>query len=167
RDKRDVWDTFFDLVQADTGIAPESMNEAQKVLAMRAPFVMFDTDNGPTNPAKAESTHPRTFGSFPRVLAKYVREDGVISLEEAIRRMTSLAANRIGAFDRGRIAVGMAADLVIFDPAAVRDLATFEKPLQYAVGMDYVIVNGDFAIDDGNATGAKSGRVLRHQPEKS
>ncbi|MBL8267537.1 N-acyl-D-amino-acid deacylase family protein, partial [Steroidobacter sp.] len=133
RDKRDVWDTFFDLVQADTGIAPESMSEAQKVLAMRAPFVMFDTDNGPTNPAKAESTHPRTFGSFPRVLAKYVREDGVISLEEAIRRMTSLAANRIGAFDRGRIAVGMAADLVIFDPAAVRDLATFEKPLQYAV----------------------------------
>jgi N-acyl-D-amino-acid deacylase len=163
REGKDPWDMFFDLAQADAGVAPETMNEEQKRLALRAPFVMIETDNGPSNPANVSSVHPRAFGAFPRVLAKYVREDSVLTLEEAVRRMTSMSANRIGCYDRGRIAPGMAADLVIFDPARLRDVATFQKPLQYAEGIDYVIINGGFAIDDGKATGALIGRVLRHR----
>lgn len=162
RERKDVWDMFFELAQAGAGCAPESMDEEQKRLALRSPFVMVETDTGPTNPAKVLSTHPRAFGSFPRVLAKYVREESVLTLEEAIRRMTSLVANRVGLHDRGRIAPGMAADLVIFDPERIQDKAVYEKPLQYAEGVDYLLINGRFAIDDGKATGANVGRVLRH-----
>lgn len=163
KEKKDVWDMFFELAKAGADCTPESMNEEQKHQALRAPWVMIETDNGPVNPAKVTSVHPRAMGAFPRVLAKYVREEKVLTLEEAIRRMTSLTANRIGLQDRGRIAPGMAADLVIFDPARVQDKATFEKPLQYSVGMDYVMINGGFAIDDGKATGANVGQVLRHR----
>ena len=162
KEKKDVWDMFFDLARAMADCAPQSMNEEQKHLALRAPWVMIETDNGPVNPAKVTSVHPRAMGAFPRVLAKYVREDTVLTLEETIRRMTSLTANRLGLTDRGRIAPGMAADLVIFDPARVRDVATFEKPLQYSEGIDYVMINGGLAIDDGKATGAHVGQVLRH-----
>ena len=162
KEKKDVWDMFFDLARAMADCAPQSMNEEQKHLALRAPWVMIETDNGPVNPAKVTSVHPRAMGAFPRVLAKYVREDKVLTLEETIRRMTSLTANRLGLTDRGRIAPGMAADLVIFDPARVRDVATFEKPLQYSEGIDYVMINGGLAIDDGKATGAHVGQVLRH-----
>ena len=161
--KKDVWDVFFDLSQAGADCAPESMDEEQKRLALRAPWVMIETDTGPVNPATATSTHPRAFGSFPRVLAKYVREEHVLTLEEAIRRMTSLTANRVGLFDRGRIAPGMAADLVIFDPGRIQDRATYERPLQYSEGVDYLLINGRFAIDGGKATGAAVGRVLKHR----
>ncbi|MFC2169045.1 amidohydrolase family protein [Acidobacteriota bacterium] len=88
------------------------MNEEQKRLALKAPFVMVETDASPTNPATADSSHPRAFGVFPRILAKYVREEGVLELEEAVRKMSSLPANRLGLYDRGRIAPGMAADLL-------------------------------------------------------
>ena len=114
----DPWNAFFDLVQAGgVSVNPLSMNEEQKWAALRAPFVMIDTDASPVNPASVSSTHPRAFGAFPRVIAKYVMEDGVITLEEAVRRMTSLAAHRLGMYDRGIVAPGMAADLVVFDPA--------------------------------------------------
>jgi len=161
--KVDVWQAFFDLVQAGrTSVAPKSMNEEQKYQAMRAPFVMFDCDAGPTNPTTALSAHPRAFGTFPRILAKYVREDRVVPLEEAVRKMTSLAANRLQLWDRGRISPGLVADLVIFDPAEVRDLATFENPLQQSVGMDLVLVGGRPVIDERRMTGDLPGGILRH-----
>jgi N-acyl-D-aspartate/D-glutamate deacylase len=160
----DVWDAFFDLVQqGQTSTCPKSMNEEQKHLAMRAPFVCFDTDASPTNPEAVASAHPRAFGSFARVLAKYVREEQVIPLEEAIRKLTSLPAGILQLGNRGRIAPSMAADLLIFDPEKVRDTATFTEPLSYSEGFDVVLVNGQVVIDEGRATGARPGKILRHQ----
>jgi len=159
----DPWNAFFDLVQAGgVSVNPLSMNEEQKWAALRVPFVMIDTDASPVNPASVSSTHPRAFGAFPRVIAKYVMEDGVITLEEAVRRMTSLAAQRLGMEDRGVVAAGMAADLVVFDPARLRDRADFgaDATLQ-SEGVDYLFVNGELVIDDGELTDAKPGRLLR------
>ncbi len=162
RDGRDAWDTYFDLLrQGWVEVAPESMNEEQKRQALRAPFVAIETDSPPANPATAASSHPRAFGAFPRVLAKYVREEKVLTLEDAIRRMTSLPANRLGLHDRGRIAPGMAADLVLFDPERIRDRATFTEPLRYAEGVDFLLVNGELVIDDGRLTERLPGQVLR------
>jgi N-acyl-D-aspartate/D-glutamate deacylase len=161
--KVDQWTAFFDLVQqGGTGVAPQSMNEEQKRQALRASWISIDTDASPVNPATAPSAHPRAFGTFPRILAKYVREEHVIPLEDAVRKMTSSPANVLGLFDRGRIAPGMAADLVLFDAATVQDRATFTKPLVYATGIDVVIVNGQVAIDEGKANAASAGKVLRH-----
>ncbi|MCJ7680616.1 MAG: amidohydrolase family protein, partial [Candidatus Aminicenantes bacterium] len=123
---------------------------------------MIDTDASPTNPNTAASAHPRAFGAFPRILAKYVREEGLLSVEEAVRKMSSLPANRLNLLDRGRIAPGMAADLIIFDLNKVQDRATFESPLEYASGMDYVLVNGVAVISEGRPTGSLPGRVLKH-----
>jgi N-acyl-D-amino-acid deacylase len=158
----DVWDTFFYLVQqGGVDVDPKSMNEEQKQQALRAPFVSIGSDSEPMNPATSTYAHPRTFGTFPRILAKYVREEKVVSLESAIRQMTSLPANQLKLWNRGRIAPGLAADLVLFDPAKVADTATFAKPLSYAVGIDYLFVNGRLAIDKGQPTVALAGKVLR------
>mgnify|MGYP001820323021 CR=1 FL=1 len=158
----DPWNAFFDLVQAGgVSVNPKSMNEEQKWEALRAPWVMIDTDASPVNPETSASSHPRAFGAFPRVIAKYVREDGILTLEEAVRRMTGLAAHRLGLFDRGLIANGMAADLVIFDPTELRDRADFVDPMQYAEGIDYLLVNGVPVIEGGVLTPAKPGRLLR------
>jgi N-acyl-D-amino-acid deacylase len=158
----DVWDTFFYLVQqGGVDVDPKSMNEEQKQQALRAPFVSIGSDAEPMNPLTSTYAHPRTFGTFPRILAKYVREEKVISLETAIREMTSLPANQLHLWNRGRIAPGLAADLVLFDPAKVADTATFEKPLSYSVGMEYVFINGKLAIDNGQPTGTLAGKVIR------
>ena len=158
----DEWTTFFDLVQGGiVSVNPKSMNEEQKHQALRAEFVSICTDSWPMNAETATSAHPRAFGAFARVLAKYVREEKVITLENAVRRMTSLAANRLRLYDRGRIAPGMQADLVVFDPEAIQDQASFQKPVAYATGLDYVMVNGRLVIDDGESTDAVPGRVLR------
>ena len=158
----DPWNAFFDLVKArGVTVNPRSMNEEQKWQALRAEWVMIDTDASAVNPATSASSHPRAFGAFPRVIAKYVREDRVITLEDAVRRMTSLAAHRLGLHDRGLVAPGMAADLLIFDPEEVRDRADFGDPMQYAEGMDYVLVNGVPVIDDGILRDARPGRLLR------
>jgi N-acyl-D-amino-acid deacylase len=106
------------------------------------------------------STHPRTFGNFARLLGKYVREEQVISLQEAIHRLSGLPATILGLDHRGFIKEGMYADVVVFDPAKIADRATFEKPHQYAVGMKYVFVNGVEVLKDGEHTGAKPGRAL-------
>ena len=140
---------------------PRSMDEQQKWDALRAPFVMIDTDASPVNPATRASAHPRAFGAFPRVIAKYVREDRVLTLEEAIRRMTSLAARRLGLYGRGLVAPGMAADLVVFDPASLRDVADFGDAMRYAEGVDFLFVNGALVIDDGALTEARPGRLLK------
>jgi N-acyl-D-amino-acid deacylase len=158
----DVWDTFFYLVQqGGVDVNPKSMNEEQKQQALRAPFVSIGSDAEPMNPATSTYAHPRTFGTFPRILAKYVREEKVITLETAVREMTSLPANQLRLWTRGRIARGFAADLILFDPAKVADTATFERPLSYAVGMEFVLINGQLAIDKGQPTGTLAGKVIR------
>jgi N-acyl-D-aspartate/D-glutamate deacylase len=160
---KDVWDAFFDLVAArGTGVCPQSMDEAQKHLAMKEPFVVFDNDTAPTNPKSVASAHPRGFGAFPRVLAKYVREEKVISLQEAIRKLTSLSAGILRLSDRGRIEAGYAADIVVFDPEEIRDTATFTEPLSHSVGVDHLLVNGVPVLHDGKLTAALPGKALRH-----
>jgi N-acyl-D-amino-acid deacylase len=114
------------------------------------------TEPGTGNP------HPRSYGTNARVLGEYVRVRGVLTLEDAIRRMTSLPARTFGLKDRGLIKEGMAADLVIFDPARVADKATYAKPHQYSEGFDYILVNGQLAVDDGKLTFTRSGQTLRH-----
>jgi N-acyl-D-aspartate/D-glutamate deacylase len=155
------WTAFFDLVAAGgVSVNPQSMNEEQKHLALRSEFISVDTDASPTNANDVSSAHPRAFGAFARILAKYVRDENVISLENAVRKMTSLPANRLGLYGRGRIAPGMQADLLIFDPGKVQDNATFESPVAYATGFDYVIVNGQLVIDDNTSTQSRPGQVL-------
>ncbi len=158
------WDAFFDLAQAGSvNVNPKSMNEDQKHMALRTEWVSVCTDSEPLNIHTATNAHPRAFGSFVRILAKYVRDEKVISLEQAVRRMSALPANFLQLYDRGRIAPGMAADLLVFDPQRVQDTATFAKPLSFPAGMPYVIVNGKVAIDDGRFTTENGGMVLRHR----
>ena len=159
----DVWSAFFALVQnGGVSVNPKSMNEEQKWQALRADFVMIDTDASPVNPATTASSHPRAFGAFPRVIAKYVREDGVLTLEDAVRRMSSLAAHRLGRYSRGVVAPGMIADLVVFDEEELRDEADFGvDAMQYALGVDYLFVNGTLVIDDGQMMDSQPGRLLK------
>ena len=159
----DVWSAFFDLVQnGGVSVNPKTMNEEQKWQALRADFVMIDTDASPVNPATTTSSHPRAFGAFPRVIAKYVREDGVLTLEDAVRRMSSLAAHRLGLYSRGVVAPGMIADLVVFDEEELRDDADFgADAMQYALGVDYLFVNGTLVIDDGQMMDTRPGRLLK------
>lgn len=159
----DPWNAFFDLVQANgVSVNPESMNEEQKWQALAAPYVMIDTDASPVNPATSASSHPRAFGAFPRVIAKYVREDNAITLEEALRRMTSLAADRLGLVDRGRVQEGQVADLVLFDPELLEDAADFgAEAMRYSEGVDFLWVNGALVIDDGVLTEARPGQLLK------
>lgn len=159
----DPWTLFFDLVQeGGVSVNPRSMNQEQKRQALSAPFVAFDTDASPMDPERVDSAHPRAFGSFPRVLAKYVREEGILSLEDAVRRLTSLPADILGLEDRGTIRPGARADLVVFDPERVRDRATFEDPLLFAEGIDDVFVNGEAVVRGGRVTGARPGTLVRH-----
>ena len=131
---------------------------------MRHPQTMIASDGRLTQPGDGHP-HPRWYGTFPRVLAHYVRERRVLTLEEAIRKMTSMPAATLRLADRGRIAEGVRADLTIFDASAVADRATFEQPHQYPVGIPYVMVNGTLAVDNGRFTGARAGRVLRRGRE--
>ncbi|HSL69273.1 MAG TPA: amidohydrolase family protein, partial [Longimicrobiales bacterium] len=105
--------------------------------------------------------HPRSYGTFARVLAVYVRERNVLTLEEAVRKMSAYPAQRLGLTDRGVLRPGLKADLVVFDPARVRDAATFEQPHQYAEGVSFVLVNGELVMDAGAITAARPGKVLR------
>ncbi len=158
----DPWTLFFDLVQAGgVSVNPLSMDEGQKLAAFGRSWVMVDTDASPSNPATAESAHPRAYGTFPRIIAKYVREDRALTLEDAVRRMSSMPAHRLGLFDRGIVAPGMVADLLVFDPDSIQDRATYENPLQYATGVDWVLVNGVPVIAEGELQPAKPGRLLR------
>jgi N-acyl-D-amino-acid deacylase len=139
-----------------------SMSEADVESAMKQPWVGIGSDGAAVNPDMAfmGRPHPRFYGTFPRVLGVYVREKHVLTLPDAVRKMTSLAASITGLTDRGLLRPGMAADMVIFDPATVKDRATFEDPAQYPAGIPYVIVNGAVVIDKGEHTGAKPGKVL-------
>lgn len=156
----DPWDTFFNLVKAGSFALPQSMSEANKILAMQQEFVSFCTDVGPAGSAQFVS-HPRASGSFPRLISRYVRDLGAISLERAVAQASAVAANEILAYDRGRIAEGLAADLCVFDYNKLTDKATFAQPATLSEGMQHVIVNGTLVLHDGKFTGKKPGRVLR------
>ena len=141
------------------------MDEPDVIRIMKHPFAMIETDGDPVGYGIGHP-HPRSYGAFPRVLARYVRELNVLSLEEAIRRMTSLPMEQIGQNSRGKIAEGMYADVVIFDPNTIQDKATFTQPHQYATGVRHLIVNGVPVIRNGALSGAKPGRVLKGPARK-
>jgi N-acyl-D-amino-acid deacylase len=139
------------------------MNEDNIKKQIWQPWVSFGSDAAsmsPEEPFIKSSTHPRAYGNFARLLGKYVREEKVITLQEAIRRLTSLPATNLGLDHRGFLKPGMFADVVVFDPKTIADRATFEKPHQFAVGVKHVFVNGTQVIKDGEHTGAKPGRAL-------
>ena len=130
---------------------------------MRFPWLSVGTDSAairPDGPLGAGQPHPRSYGTFPRILGRYVRDEHVLELPDAIRKMTSLAASQMKLADRGTIKEGFFADLVVFDPKTVADTATFEKPQQYPVGIETVIVNGSVTVEGGRHTGAHAGRAL-------
>ena len=164
---KDPIDTIFDLLIEDhafTYVAVFGMSEADVALALTQPWVSVDNDSQGTAPdglLGQEHPHPRAYGTFPRILRKYVREEKKLSLEEAIRKFTALPAQRMRLIDRGVLKAGMWADVVIFDPQTVTDRATFEKPNALSEGMQFVLVNGIPVIDGGRATGALPGKVLR------
>ena len=136
-----------------------AIGEEDLVRILRHPATMIGSD-GEVPIFGQASPHPRSYGTFVRVLGVYAREKGVITLEEAVRKMTSFPAARTGLADRGVLRPGMKADLAVFDPATVKDTATFEQPHQYAVGVPYVIVNGEVVFENGAMTAARPGRVL-------
>jgi dihydroorotase/N-acyl-D-amino-acid deacylase len=140
------------------------MSQPDVTLALQQPWVSIDNDSSGTSPEGIlgqEHPHPRAYGTFPRVLRKYVREERVLTLEDAIRKMSALPAQRLRLTDRGVLKAGLWADIVIFDPATIRDLATFDNPNQLSEGMEYVLVNGIPVIDHAKMTGALPGKVLR------
>ncbi len=165
--KKDPIDTLFDLLIEDdalTEVAVFGMSEADVALALEQPWVSVDNDSSGTSPEGIlgkEHPHPRAYGTFPRVLRKYVREEHKLTLEDAVRKFTALPAQRMRLTDRGVLKRGVWADLVIFDPTTIRDTATYESPNSLSQGMEYVLVNGVPVIDHGQMTGALPGKVLR------
>ena len=165
--KEDPIDALCDILIKDkafTNVAVFGMDEPDVVLALKQPWVSIDNDSQGTSPEGllgTEHPHPRAYGTFPRILRKYVREEHALTLEDAIRKFTALPAQRMRFTDRGVLKQGMAADIVIFDPATIHDLATFEKPNQLSEGMSFVLVNGVPVIAEGKMTGALPGKVLR------
>jgi dihydroorotase/N-acyl-D-amino-acid deacylase len=160
-------DALMDLVVAakdHVGAVYFTMNEDDVKFAMRQPFVSVGTDAGAVNfqgPLSESKVHPRAYGSFPRILGRYVRDQHLLTLEQAIRKFTSLPAQRMGLRDRGLLRTGAFADITIFDPATVNDVATFEDPHRPSVGIEYVIVNGVLSLEHGKVTGQLGGRPLR------
>lgn len=158
-------DTLMDLVLAEGPWAAAiyfMMSEENLRLQVRQPWIKISTDAGGLDPARGGTllVHPRAYGTYPRVLARYVRDEGIITLEEAVRKMTSAVADRLGLRDRGQVRPGMLADLVIFDPARVQDHATFTAPHQLSTGIRDVWVNGVAVLRDGQHTGAQPGRPV-------
>jgi N-acyl-D-aspartate/D-glutamate deacylase len=159
-------DALFDIVleeQGRIGAIFHMMTETNLPLQIRQPWMKWGTDADGMDPdsAKGLLAHPRAYGNYPRLLGRYVREQRVISLEEAIRKGTSAVANRLSIRDRGVVREGGFADLIVFDPATVIDHATFEQPHQLSTGIEQVWVNGTAVVTDGRHTGAKPGRIVR------
>jgi N-acyl-D-amino-acid deacylase len=165
--EKDPADAFFDLLLEEHGqvmCMPFMMNEKDVQTALREPWVDIASDGSSFSTEgllSAGHPHPRNFGTFPRILGHYVRDEKVLTLEDAVRRMTSLPAQRLGLKDRGLLREGYWADVVVFDPARVSDTATFASPKQYPAGINYVVVNGRVVIDKGNHTGERPGMALR------
>ncbi|HLX85457.1 MAG TPA: D-aminoacylase [Terriglobales bacterium] len=171
---KDPMDALLDVLVEDkafTECAVFGMSEPDIVLALQQPWVSFDNDSSGTSPdgiLGEEHPHPRAYGTFPRVLRKYVREEKKLTLEDAIRKFAALPAQRMRITDRGVLKQGMWADVVVFDPETVRDVATFGDPNRLSEGMEYVLINGVPVIEKGKMTGALPGKVLRgegYQPQ--
>jgi N-acyl-D-amino-acid deacylase len=164
---KDAFSTIFDLLIQDnafTEVAVFGMAEPDVALALQQPWVSVDNDSQGTAPdglLGQEHPHPRAYGTFPRILRKYVREEHKLKLEDAIRKFSSLPAQRMRLADRGVLKAGMWADVVVFDPQTITDRATFENPNQLSEGMQYVLVNGVPVVDGGKPTNALPGKVLR------
>lgn len=164
---KDPRDAVMDFVVADRGesyVIISIMDEADVRAALAHPLVSIDTDSGARaedGPLSQSKSHPRGWGTFPRILGKYVREEKLLTLEEAVRKMTSRAAARVGLHERGILRPGFVADVAVFDPATIRDVATFEDPNRYSVGVRHVFVNGERVVADGRITDARPGRPLR------
>jgi dihydroorotase/N-acyl-D-amino-acid deacylase len=165
---RDPIETIFDILLAEGAHRTDAvyfvMSEPDVQAAMKTWWVAVNTDFGgvaPDGPLGAQSAHPRAYGTFPRILGHYVRDGGLMPLEFAVRKMTSLAAQRVGLLDRGLLRPGMFADITVFDPATVGDRATFERPHQPSAGIEYVFVNGQAVLERGQLTSARPGRGLR------
>ena len=165
--KKDPLDALLDFILADhgqTGAIYFMMSEEDMRAAMRSPFVSFCTDSGSRatdGPLAGSKSHPRGWGSYPRILGRYVRDEKLLTLETAIHKMTGVPATRVGLKDRGLLRVGMFADITVFDPKTVIDRATFESPNQFPVGIEYVLVNGQVSVDKGERTSALAGQVIR------
>lgn len=163
----DELDILFDLLIAEGGSIPAVYahhTEEDMNLALVQPWCSIGSDGSAyavSGPLRRGNPHPRNFGAFPRVLGVYVRQRKLLSLEEAVRKMTSLNAEKVGLVDRGTVCPGAFADLVVFDPATVLDLSTYTDPFQYNQGIEYVVVNGQLTLDKGRHTGAQAGHILR------
>ena len=164
---KDPMDALFDLLIEDkafTECAVFGMSEPDVALALQQPWVSVDNDSSGTSPEGIlgeEHPHPRAYGTFPRILRKYVREEKKLTLEEAIRKFSALPAQRMRLTDRGALKQGMWADVVVFDPESVRDVATFDDPNRLSEGMEYVLISGVPVTENGKMTGALPGKVLR------
>ena len=160
-------ETAMDLVIADgsrVGTVYFLMSEENVKKQIALPYMSFGSDAGsmaPEGEFLKYSTHPRAYGNFARVLGKYVRDEQIITLEEAVRKMTSLPASNLKIKKRGSLTAGYFADIAIFDPEKVQDHATFAEPHQYSTGMVHVFVNGEQVLEDGEHTGATPGQVVR------
>jgi N-acyl-D-amino-acid deacylase len=164
---KDPRDAVMDLVianRAQTSVIISIMTEDDVRAVLADPLVDIGTDSGAKaedGPLSVNKSHPRGWGSFPRILGKYVRDEHLLTLEEAIRKMTSMPAARVGLTDRGTLRAGMVADVTVFDPATIHDVATFQDPNHYSVGVRDVLVNGRLAVRDGRLTDERAGRALR------
>ncbi|HMF58221.1 MAG TPA: D-aminoacylase [Pyrinomonadaceae bacterium] len=164
---KEPMDALFDIIIADrgqTGAIYFMMSEDDLRAALRSPFVSICTDSGARatdGPLAGSKSHPRGWGTYPRILGHYSRDEHLLTLAEAVRKMTSLPASRVGLRDRGTLREGYFADITIFDPRTVSDRATFENPNQYPEGIQYVIINGQVSVDRGQRTSALAGHVLR------
>jgi N-acyl-D-amino-acid deacylase len=162
-------DTIMDLIVEDDSRVQcvyFTMSEDNVRKAVGLPWVSFCSDAGSLAPEGVfleSGTHPRAYGSFARLLARYVREEAVLSLAEAIRRLSAFPADNLGLARRGRLAPGHYADVVVFDPRSIQDHATFERPHQFATGVRDVFVNGERVLEGGEHTGALPGRVVRRR----
>ncbi len=161
-----AWDIWLDALPARAGALYFMMDEADIALAMKQPWVSVGTDASATDstvdPEKQGRPHPRANGTFPRIIAEYVKARKVLTLPDAIRKMSGWPAHRLGLSDRGLLRPGMRADVVVFDLDTIKDGARFDAPTTPPTGIDTVIVNGALALDKGQPTGARAGRVLRH-----
>lgn len=166
----DPFDALFDLLVEEGGSVRTVYfhhREDDMLQALRRPYVSVGSDGSAISrdgPSAGTHPHPRWYGTFPRVLGRYVRERGALTLPEAVRKMTSMNADKLGILDRGRIREGLAADIVVFDPATVADRATFASPHRYPAGVSHVLVNGVLVLAGGTHTGRLPGRAIRRAP---
>ena len=162
---KDWSDALMDLTIAEQNRLGQVIfiaSDSNVAMQVRQPWMKFGTDAEAFDPDSAKiSTHPRSYGTYPRILGRFVRDERILTLEDAVRKMTSAVADRLSIRDRGELREGMYADVMVFDPKTIIDRATYEKPHQLSIGMKYVIVNGVAVVSDGRVTGAKPGKIVR------